>query len=692
MNTSNAAPPAPGQDDKDEADNTSKEVATETKVENVKSEAAGDVATCWICVEPIKYYSLSECNHRTCHVCALRLRALYKNMDCTFCKHPQEVVVFTSSPDALFSEYDIQNMPLKDSKLSIFFEAQEMMDDSLMLLRFNCPDPECPFIARGWNDLRTHVKVLHKKMMCDICIRFKKVFAHEHTLYSTNQLYLHVPSLSHRPQRNKDKTDDAHPLCEFCRDCFFDDDGLYAHMRERHEECFVCKRAGVQHQYFKDYKQLELHFTTDHYPCTQASCLEKKFVVFGSAMDLQGHLMEEHGSTMTVKDKKEARKVTAEFQFEDSGQSEGRRRRDREPPPSSSSSQSQRPPDRRRANFGAALTEDNTAASGSNTPVPQGRRSRSASPNRENLDPVVAERHALFMAKVRSLTSNSTASEASIRAAIKSYRASESAARDLISTFYVVMDNHLEKTQSLVTPLVDLLDVDKKKDLLEAWNGFKIEQQKQFPDLVPAGPNSAYAGVASGRIINLKHSYGQSSRVWDRVARAAASTTSASSSSRNAAPSFPTLSSNQRVIAAGPVVNTQPYRQPQRTTPWTGSSSSSSPAPENIGRTASSANGSRSKAAGGLSNAAFPALPKAAPQTKPQVSGNVSLRNIIGPQGPEKPAWGVSGKSGKSELPESEEVEEEEKEQVQGKGKGKGKGKNKKITLFTMGQLSGQLS
>ena len=41
---------------------------------------------CWICAEPIKYYAVSECNHRTCHVCALRLRALYKKLDCTFCK------------------------------------------------------------------------------------------------------------------------------------------------------------------------------------------------------------------------------------------------------------------------------------------------------------------------------------------------------------------------------------------------------------------------------------------------------------------------------------------------------------------------------------------------------------------------------------------------------------------------------
>lgn len=47
---------------------------------------ADDGALCWICAEPVKYWSLSECNHRTCHVCALRLRALYKKQECTFCK------------------------------------------------------------------------------------------------------------------------------------------------------------------------------------------------------------------------------------------------------------------------------------------------------------------------------------------------------------------------------------------------------------------------------------------------------------------------------------------------------------------------------------------------------------------------------------------------------------------------------
>ena len=49
-------------------------------------EGGTEEVVCWICAEPVKYYSVSACNHRTCHVCALRLRALYKRLDCTFCK------------------------------------------------------------------------------------------------------------------------------------------------------------------------------------------------------------------------------------------------------------------------------------------------------------------------------------------------------------------------------------------------------------------------------------------------------------------------------------------------------------------------------------------------------------------------------------------------------------------------------
>ena len=73
-------------------DNTPQSPETEDKEEPKVADAAeaadaeGEDAVYWICAEPVKYYALSECGHRTCHVCALRLRALYKKTECTFCK------------------------------------------------------------------------------------------------------------------------------------------------------------------------------------------------------------------------------------------------------------------------------------------------------------------------------------------------------------------------------------------------------------------------------------------------------------------------------------------------------------------------------------------------------------------------------------------------------------------------------
>lgn len=63
-----------------------KQAVTDEATHSAVGQSTEDGAVCWICAEPVKFYSVSQCNHRTCHVCALRLRALYKRMDCTFCK------------------------------------------------------------------------------------------------------------------------------------------------------------------------------------------------------------------------------------------------------------------------------------------------------------------------------------------------------------------------------------------------------------------------------------------------------------------------------------------------------------------------------------------------------------------------------------------------------------------------------
>ena len=74
-------------------------------------------------------------------------------------------MIFTVSADRPFSSYSSTDIPHKDFKLSIFFETPEMMEETLVLLRFNCPESTCEHVAQGWNDLKLHVRAVHGKLM-----------------------------------------------------------------------------------------------------------------------------------------------------------------------------------------------------------------------------------------------------------------------------------------------------------------------------------------------------------------------------------------------------------------------------------------------------------------------------------------------------------------------------------------------
>jgi E3 ubiquitin-protein ligase ZNF598 len=63
--------------------------ALDSDVQN-GSQMADEREVCFICASPIDHISIAPCNHQTCHICALRLRALYKTRACAHCRvsHP----------------------------------------------------------------------------------------------------------------------------------------------------------------------------------------------------------------------------------------------------------------------------------------------------------------------------------------------------------------------------------------------------------------------------------------------------------------------------------------------------------------------------------------------------------------------------------------------------------------------------
>jgi len=410
---------------------------------------------------------------------------------------------------------------------------------------------------------------------------------------------------------------------------------------------------------------------------------------------------------MSSRDKRDVRRVQAEFEFDDAG---GGRRgwrdrgdREREPQPVQIQGHVQGRAGRRREAFGGHLSVTEGTQTPRPTSVPSGR----ASPIRDDIDPLVAERQAAFFARLQILAPNPNNAVAAVKAAMRGYRANESSARDLISTVWNVLDQNLDDTASVINGTVDLLDEEeKKRDLLAAWNGFKVEQRQQFPDLTPTGVGSGYAGIASGRVLNAKHatasrSSQQSSRqVWDRVARAANASSSSSLFPPLAGPSSsfvaaPVTSSGVHSMATTTTTTTGGFRKAVRQTPWaSGSGSSGGGGAGVLGTPVSVASGARSsqkrdkEARAGrppvLSTAAFPELPTTGqPRMKPVVGGNASLRNILGETTPATPAWKANG-SGASEGGPVE-TQGGSVPETPTKGK-KSKGKQKQ-TLFTLGSF-----
>lgn len=62
------------------------EVASKQQDNQATEEAADDAEVCFICASPVVHTAVAPCNHRTCHICALRLRALYKTRACAHCR------------------------------------------------------------------------------------------------------------------------------------------------------------------------------------------------------------------------------------------------------------------------------------------------------------------------------------------------------------------------------------------------------------------------------------------------------------------------------------------------------------------------------------------------------------------------------------------------------------------------------
>ncbi|CAH0579117.1 unnamed protein product [Chrysodeixis includens] len=265
--------------------------------------------TCVVCFKNVLYYSIGECDHPVCFECSTRMRVLCLQNECPICRRDLSRVVFTETVQPY---KELRNRVFTDRlferqfKIGFCSEDIKLSYETLLENRCKICDKIPPF--RTFTMLSDHMRKVHERYFCDLCVKHLKIFTMERKCYTRQELAHHrrrgdVDDTSHR----------GHPLCEFCEERFMDADELYRHLRKEHLYCHLCDADG-RNLYYASHSALAHHFRTDHYLCEEGECAGQHLTaVFRSEIDLKAHKATVHGRGMPRGAARQAR--TLELQF-----------------------------------------------------------------------------------------------------------------------------------------------------------------------------------------------------------------------------------------------------------------------------------------------------------------------------------------------------------------------------------------
>lgn len=294
-------------------------------------EPAQDLFNCILCAEDRKDEALWPCGHGSvCLECCVRLRVIFADLNCPFCKSKAEdviVVEHLSTEQAgslgitLPRSYESIGTAsrLRDDGLSMSFESRHLQAFAKQFVSIKCPtcvSVHTPRVSSAamrvgrprvlasliasptfasFDDLGHHVSERHGgRVFCHVCVGQRQVFPWQQRVYLRKALPRHMESGD--AASGGEPAIPPHPHCSLCRHTSLTSDGLFAHLESRHTTCWICSEGGVggHRCYVASPTSLMHHNRQHHYTCSHADCRHLTSQAFGTETELDSHAMVEH--------------------------------------------------------------------------------------------------------------------------------------------------------------------------------------------------------------------------------------------------------------------------------------------------------------------------------------------------------------------------------------------------------------
>ncbi|KAK8712424.1 hypothetical protein V6N13_147664 [Hibiscus sabdariffa] len=298
--------------------------------------------TCAVCAETLEWVAYGACGHReVCSTCVVRLRFVCDNRRCCICKSELKKIFVTKALGdytKVINDFSALPVDLIEGQVGSYWyhEVSQAYFDDLdhykmikAMCRLSCTVCDNKDEQRNAGSkkrtefknieqLKSHLFSRHRLLICSLCLEGRKVFMCEQKLYTRAQLDKHTKTGDSEVDGSESERGGfmGHPMCEFCRNPFYGESELYLHMSTEHFTCHICQRRHPgQYEYFRNYDDMEIHFSQEHHLCEDEACRAKKFVVFATQSELKRHNAVEHDGRMSRSKRNAALQIPISFQY-----------------------------------------------------------------------------------------------------------------------------------------------------------------------------------------------------------------------------------------------------------------------------------------------------------------------------------------------------------------------------------------
>lgn len=168
-----------------------------------------------------------------------------------------------------------------------FYASPAMHDRIKGLLLKKCR--RCKLTFENNQKLAEHYKKAHQGLLCTVCLDHNHQFWFEVASYTPETLGMHKNGALQEPGFA------GHVLCVHCSIYLFGREEAKKHCHAEHQLCTVCDVLGLKYQFYRNYADLEEHYRSQHYCCTNAQCVKNLCYVYAYKSELWTHCLTHHG-------------------------------------------------------------------------------------------------------------------------------------------------------------------------------------------------------------------------------------------------------------------------------------------------------------------------------------------------------------------------------------------------------------